>query len=106
MTSRRVEFLEFVENDLRDARAYYDSWKADGAVWFGKRFREAISWIESNPELFPKKYGDFRRAIVRRSYFGPFYEIEPEVTTVVALLDLRRSPEAMKHALRQRARRP
>lgn len=31
----------------------------------------------------------FRRAIIRRSYFGLFFAIEPEVTTIVAVRDLR-----------------
>jgi hypothetical protein len=101
--SQRVEFLEFVEDDLRYARAYYDSWKTDGAEWFQERFREAISWIEWNPELFPKKYRRFRRAIIRRTYFGIFFAIEPDVTTAVAVLDLRRDPKAIKRILRERA---
>ena len=100
MRSQPVEFLEFVEADLRYARAYYDSWKAKGADWFQQRFPEAISWIEWNPELFPKKYRRFRRAIIRRTYFGIFFAIEPSVTTVVAILDLRRDPKAIRRLLR------
>jgi hypothetical protein len=100
--SQPVEFLEFVEDDLRYARAYYDSWKTDGAHWFQERFREAISWIEWNPELFAKKYRRFRRAIIRRTYFGIFFANEPDVTTAVAVLDLRRDPRAIKRILRER----
>ena len=103
MRSQPVEFLEFVEDDLGYARAYYDSWKTDGAEWFQERFREAISWIEWNPELFPKKYRRFRRAIIRRTYFGIFFAIELDVTTAVAVLDLRRDPKAIKRILRERA---
>jgi hypothetical protein len=44
--SQPVEFLEFIEEDLRYARTYYDSWKPDGAQWFQERFRETVSWIE------------------------------------------------------------
>ena len=62
--SQPVEFLEFIEDDLRYARAYYDSWKTDGAEWFQGRLREAISWVEWNPEMFPKKYRRFRRIII------------------------------------------
>ena len=86
MRSQSVEFLEFVESDLLYAHGYYASWKTEGAEWFQGRFREAISWIEWNPELFPKKYRRFRRAIIRRTYFGVFLAIVPKVTTVVAVL--------------------
>jgi len=67
-----------------------------------QRFRESIAWIEWNPEMFPKKYRQFRRAIIRRSYFGIYYAIEPEVTTVVAVLDMRREPRTIRGILELR----
>jgi hypothetical protein len=68
--TQRVEFLEFVESDLRHVRDFYASWQFDGARKFQDKFRETISWIEWNPELFPRKYKYFRRAIIRRTYLG------------------------------------
>jgi hypothetical protein len=64
-----------------------------------QRFRESVAWIEWNPEMFPKKYRQFRRAIIRKSYFGIYYAIEPKVTTVVAVLDMRRKPETIRGVL-------
>jgi hypothetical protein len=49
--------------------------------------------------MFPKKYRSFRRAIIRRSYFGIFFAIEPEVTTVVAVRDMRDNPAAIRRLL-------
>jgi plasmid stabilization system protein ParE len=103
--TQRVEFLEFVESDLRHVRDFYASWQFDGARKFQDKFRETISWIEWNPELFPRKYKYFRRAIIRRTYFGIFYVIEPEVTVVVAVLDLRRDPRTVRGMLSKRAER-
>lgn len=100
--SQLVEFLEIIEDDLRYACTYYDSWKTNGGEWFQERFREAISWIEWNPEMFPKKYRGFRRSIIRRTYFGVFFAMEPDVTTVVAVLDLRQDPKEIRRALRDR----
>jgi hypothetical protein len=97
--SQPVEFLAFVEDDLRYAYDYYDSWLSDGSMWFRNLFRETVSWIEWNPEMFPKKHRFFRRAIVRRSYFGIFFAIEPEVTTVVAVRDMREDPGAIRRLL-------
>jgi hypothetical protein len=102
--SQPVEFLAFVEHDLRDVYAYYDSWLAGGSTWFRDRFRETVSWIEWNPEMFPKKHRIFRRAIVRQSYFGIFFAIEPEVTIVVAVRDMRNDPREIRRILLERKR--
>ena len=56
MRSQRAEALEAVADALRYARSYYVSWKADGSSYFKARFDETVSWIEWNPELFPRKY--------------------------------------------------
>jgi hypothetical protein len=102
--SQPVEFLEFIEDDLRYAYEYYDSWQIGGSDKFHERFRETISWIAWNPEMFPKKHRFFRRAIVRRSYFGIYFAIEPGVTTAVAVLDMRQNPKAIRRILDDRRR--
>ena len=102
MRSLPVEFLEVVENDLRYAHTFYDSWQFRGAERFQERFRETVFWIGWNPEMFPKRYKHFRRAIIRRSYFAVFYVIEPDVVTVTAVLDMRRDPRTIRSVLRAR----
>lgn len=44
----------------------------------------------------------FRRAIIRRTYFGLFFAIEAEVTTVVAVLDMRQDPRVIRSLLKLR----
>lgn len=102
MKSQPVEFLEPVEHDLRYAGEFYNSWKLNGAEDFQERFREGVSWIEWNPDMFPRQYRSFRRAIIRRSYFAIYYVIEPGVTTVVAVLDMRREPKSIQTLLKGR----
>ena len=102
MKSQPVEFLEPVEHDLNYARDFYDSWLTGGADKFLARFREAVTWIEWNPEQFPKKYRFLRRAIIRRTYFGIYFAIEPEFTTVVAVLDMRNDPRVIRALLKLR----
>lgn len=65
-----------------------------------------MAWIEWNPEQFPKKHRVFRRAIVRRTYFGIYFAIEPEVTTVVAVLDMRNDPRVIRALLNLRGKAP
>ena len=103
MRSQPVEFLEFVEYDLREALGFYASWKTNGAEDFQTKFRETVTWIEWNPELFQRKYRNFRRAIVRKTYFGIYYVIEPKVTVVVAVLDLRQNPKMIRRMLNVRS---
>lgn len=102
MKRQLVEFLEWVEHDLNYAMAFYESWLTDGGERFFRRFREAISNIEENPELFPKKHRLFRRALIRRTYFGIYFAIEPDVTTVVAVLDLRQDPRVIRSLINLR----
>ena len=102
MKSQPVEFLESVEHDLRYARDFYESWLLNGGRDFMKKFHDCISWIEWNPEMFPKKHRQFRRAIIRKSYFGIYYIIEPEVSTVAAVLDMRRDPRIIRSILLRR----
>ena len=52
--------------------------------------------------MFPRQYRVFRRAIIRRSYFAIYYVIEPQVTTVVAVLDMRREPQSIHDLLKGR----
>ena len=52
--------------------------------------------------MFPRKYRLFRRAIVRRSYFGVFFVMEPTVSTVVAVLDMRQDPSQIHRILTER----
>ena len=102
MRSQPVEFLAYVEDDLHYAYSYYDSWLADGSIWFRERLHETVAWIEWNPEMFPKKYRFFRRAVIRRSYFGIFFAVEPEVTSVVAIRDMRDDPREIQRLLLNR----
>ena len=104
MRSQRVEALEEIEADLRDARLYYDSWRSDGSGYFKKHFDETVAWIEWNPEVFPRKYRIFRRAIIRNTYFAIFYAIEADVTTIVAVVDMRRRPRTIRGLLTARGR--
>ena len=102
MRSQAVEFLAPIEADLRYAYGYYDSWQIGGSLKFRERFHETVSWIGWNPEMFPSKYRLFRRAIVRRSYFGVFFVMEPTVSTVVAVLDMRQDPSQIHRILTER----
>lgn len=102
MKSQSVGILESVEPDLRQAREFHASWQASGADVFMEKFEEAASWIRENAELFPKKYRHFRRAPMRKSYYAVYYVIEPGVTVIVAVLDMRQNPKIIRATLGRR----
>lgn len=104
MNGNPVVFLEPVEDDLRLAIEFYDSWRGDGGAEFLKRFRETIDWIEWNPRMFLEPFRPFRRAIIRKSYYGVFFACESNQSVEVAVLDLRRDPETIQELLKRRRR--
>jgi plasmid stabilization system protein ParE len=85
----RVIALPQVEGDLRAASRFYQSWRADGRAHLQSLWDAVVASISQNPELFPSRYLDFRRAPLRNSYYAAFYVIEPTATVVVAVLDRR-----------------
>ena len=106
MKSQPVEFLDFIEEDLCYARDFYASWQTDGSNRFLAKFYETVDWIEWNPEQFPRKHRLFRRAQIRRTYFGVYFAIEPGVTTVVAVVDMRQDPRVIRSLLTARTQIP
>ena len=58
--------LPEVEGDLRAAMAHYSSWMSDGAEHILKKYEETIARICRNPDGFPVKYGEVRRAFLKK----------------------------------------
>jgi plasmid stabilization system protein ParE len=97
-----VVALPEVEEDLRAAIAHYSSWRSDGAAHVLQSYDETVSWIEWNPEAFPKKHGIVRRAILKHSYYIVYFIIEENRSVVLAVLDGRRSPSEIRPLLTRR----
>ena len=102
MNSKPVFALREVESDLGAAIAHYQSWRSDGKVHVLRLYDETISWIEWNPDLFPRKLGRVQRAILKRSYYIVYFIQEPNRTIVLAVLDGRRKPSEIRAIVRTR----
>ena len=96
MKSLPVVALPEVEADLRAAIAHYSSWRSDGESHVLTKYNETVSWIEWNPEAFPKKYGPVRRAILKHSYYIVYFMLEAQRSVVLAVLDGRREPSEIR----------
>jgi plasmid stabilization system protein ParE len=102
VNSKPVFALREVESDLGAAIAHYESWRPDGKAHVLRLYQETISWIEWNPDLFPKKVGRVQRAILKRSYYIVYFIQEPNRTIVLAVLDGRRKPSEIRCIVRRR----
>jgi plasmid stabilization system protein ParE len=99
-----VDALPDVESDLRAAIAHYSSWRSDGEAHVLQMYEETIGWISWNPEAFPKKHGQVRRAILKQSYYIVYFLIETNRSLVVAVLDGRRRPSEIRSLIADRKR--
>jgi hypothetical protein len=55
--------------------------------------------------LFPKKLGRIQRAILKRSFYIVYFVQEVDRTLVIAVLDGRRKPVAIRQVLDERKKR-
>jgi hypothetical protein len=92
VNSKPVDALAVVAEDLNAAATHYQSWRSDGAEHIIGKYDETISWIAWNPDLFPKKFGNIQKAILKQSYYIVYFIQESRRTVVLAVLDGRRHP--------------
>lgn len=104
MNSKPVFALDEVESDLRVAFSHYLSWRSDGKEHVLGLYNDTASWIEWNPDSFPKKLGKIQRAILKRSFYIVYFLQERERSLVLAVLDGRRKPAEIRGILKQRRR--
>ena len=70
------------------------------------KYDETVAGIGRNPDAFPKKHGDVRRALLKRSYYVVYFVEEPDRSVVVAVLDARRDPQEIRDIVEERKKGP
>jgi plasmid stabilization system protein ParE len=105
VNSKPVFAVEAVESDLREAISHYLGWRPDGKEHVLGLYDETVSWIAWNPDLFPKKFGSIQRAILKRTFYVVYFLQEHDRTIILAVLDARRGPIAIRSLVAQRRRR-
>jgi len=86
------------------AIAHYCSWRTDGRNRILRKYEETISWIEWNLDGFPKKQGNVQLAILKQSYYIVYFIQERFRSLVLAVLDGRRDPRAIRKIVRSRGK--
>jgi len=104
--SKPVDALTVVADDLKRAAAHYQSWRSDGAEHILQKYDETVSWIAWNPGLFPRKFGNVQKAILKHLYYIVYFIQESKRSLVLAVLDGRRSPDEIRGIVSIRRKNP
>lgn len=102
MNGRPVVALDAVREDVQTAYDYFALRGAGAGDRVLKSYFATTDRIAANPEIFPLKFDDYRRALVPKSYLAVYYFVEPERSVVVAVIDARRHPRLIRDLVRGR----
>jgi toxin ParE1/3/4 len=81
------------EEDLADAKTWYDRQRQGLADDFLLCVEEALDRIRRAPEGASEVYPGVRRVVVRRFPYGVFYRVDPDQIAVIAVYHSRRDPK-------------
>ena len=87
-----VEFVFAAEAELADAVAYFETQKAGLGTEFAEDVAAAIQRIIELPNAWPLMTVDVRRCQLLRFQYGLVYRVRGDVTTIYAVMHLKRRP--------------
>jgi plasmid stabilization system protein ParE len=87
-----VVLREEAEEDLKEAREWYEAQRAGLGDEFLKEIGASFRRLEAGPCRYPKVHGELRRTLVRRFPFAIYYSADSDNILVVGVLHQRRSP--------------
>lgn len=102
MKSLPVVALDAVGEDVQAAYDYFSARSPAGGDKLLARYFATTDRIESNPEVFPLKFDDYRRALVPRSHLAIYYFVETHRSVIAAVIDARRHPRLIRDLVRAR----
>jgi toxin ParE1/3/4 len=74
------------ENDIREAREWYDGRRPGLGVEFLISISDALARLEESPEQFPVYHQEFRRLLIERFPYKVFFRIEGDTVIVFRVL--------------------
>jgi toxin ParE1/3/4 len=87
-----VFWIPEANEDLLDARAWYDNIRLQLGHRFALAVEATITAIAEHPVQFPVVYRGRRRAGVRRFPYGIFFEVQEHRIVVIACFHGKRDP--------------
>lgn len=87
--------------DIYEASQWYEEQKPGLGYDFIDDIEEILSYLESNPAIFQKKYGEIREAPLKKFSYVILYQIETAKTVIVfAVFHTSQNPKKKKKRIR------
>jgi len=93
----RLRYTDRSADDLELAFSWYERQRRGLGFEFLECVEAALRNIMSNPEMYQKRYSNFRGCAVRRFPFVIFYTTEPDETVIHSVFDNRQDPQKKPH---------
>ena len=89
-----VEIIYYQEakKEIKEAAAYYEKHQKGLGQSFLLSIEYAVKILSSNPLLYRKLRGRFRRCLVEKFPYGIIYIIDKNEIYIVAVMHLKRNP--------------
>ncbi|MBN2338701.1 MAG: type II toxin-antitoxin system RelE/ParE family toxin [Acidobacteria bacterium] len=100
----KVQILSTAENEFRQAVDFYNDQCEGLGYEFASEVKQTIGRIVHFPEAWTPLSTRTRRCRIRRYPYGVVYQIRDGYILVVAIMHLRRHPDAWKPRLAQKDR--
>lgn len=94
-----IRLTRSAEEDLVRGVAFYESQQQSLGTYFLDSLYADIDVLSQYAGIHAKPTGRFHRALSKRFPFAIYYEISDDIITVVAILDCRQNPGAIKARL-------
>ncbi len=89
----KLRYTDRAKDDLELAFAWYERQRRGLGYDFLDCVEVALKSILGNPEMYQKRYSDFRGCVIRRFPFSIFYTIESDKIVVHSVFDNRQDPK-------------
>ncbi|WP_123630272.1 type II toxin-antitoxin system RelE/ParE family toxin [Salinisphaera orenii] len=88
------------ERDVAEAQRWYEQQQAGLAAEFNAEFSSTLDRLADTPFLYPQRYREIRRAVLRRLPFLVWYRVEGAKITVLACTHGKANPSELPSRLR------
>lgn len=97
-----LHFLPEVEEDVIAGYLWYEGKSSGLGEDFLRIFFACANEITRNPLLYPKRYNEFRRRLLRRFPYAIYYMIEDKKIIAFGLFHCARDPHSINSTLQDR----
>jgi plasmid stabilization system protein ParE len=87
-----IEIKQEAREDIADIFLWYEKHQAHLGYLFLDKFEERISFIQKDPQVYSKKYKEFRQALISKFPYLIIFEILENKVIVYAVIHGKRKP--------------